>query len=135
MCSNFGYSFIRLQKHLAFNVLECRSVINYFKHSIHEICFSLFLLATSVNLWHLVMLVGKLLHNFHSNKKSAVSGIKFLFLHATCAFAYAQPVSYYSLLHNLFIYLTKSVVSDMKFVFLYLHLYFCKLVHSLMLRV
>ena len=90
----------------------------------------------------------------------------FLFLHLlllwTCAFAYAQPVSYFSLLHNFyhsdkkcgewheiffslspfatsvnlcirvcsdgklllltFIILTQSVVSDMKFVLLFLHL-------------
>ena len=100
----------------------------------------------------------------------------FLFLHLlllwTCAFAYAQEVSYFSILHNFyhsakkcgewheicfslsplttfvnlciplcsgskllfltFIILTKSVVSDMKFVFLLFHLLLCERMHLLM---
>ena len=72
--------------------------------------------------------VGKLLFlTFIILTKSVVSDMKFVFLSLhllllwTCAFAYAQRVSYFTMLIT-FIILTKSVVSGMKFVFLFLHL-------------
>ena len=134
----------------------------------HEICFYLSPFATSVNLCIRLYSGGKLLFLTFIilTKCGEWHEICFLFLHLlllwTCAFAYAQSVSYFSLLHDFyhsgkkcgewheicfhfslfatfvnlcirlcsggkllfltFIILTKSVVSDMKFVFLSLHL-------------
>ena len=75
----------------------------------HEICFSLSPFATSVNLCICVCSVGKLLFlTLIILTQSVVSDMKFvlLFLHLlllwTCAFAYVQPVSYFSLLHNFY---------------------------------
>ena len=72
----------------------------------HEICFSLSPFATSVNLCIRVCSVGKLLFlTLIILTQSVVSDMKFvfLFLHLlllwTCAFAYAQRVSYFALLH------------------------------------
>ena len=59
--------------------------------------------------------------------------MKFVSPLATCALAFPQWVSYFSFLHN-FTILTKSVMSDMKFVFSLSPLATCELVHSLMLR-
>ena len=75
----------------------------------HEISFSLSPLATSVNLCIRLCSVGKLLFlAFIILTQSVVSDMKFvfLFLHLllrwTCAFAYAQGVSYFSPLHNFY---------------------------------
>ena len=94
------------------------------------ICFSVFPLATFGNLYIRLSSAGKLLsplhHFYHSDKRCGEwQEFVFLFFHLvllwTCAFADAKPVSYFHYF-IIFIILTKSVVSDMNFVFLSLHL-------------